>query len=132
MTKLTSCYVYLNARIKPVSRGKIFETPLTEIIAKRRLGEVTGGGTLKAKDGEIIHCGIDLDLKLTESNIRFVCEFLERQGAPKGSRLQFKRNGVNEEVPFGQIEGIGVYLNGTDLPDEVYKTSDINVVMETF
>lgn len=29
-------------------------------------------------------------------------------------------------MTFGLLEGLGVYLNGTDLPDEVYATSDIN------
>jgi hypothetical protein len=29
-------------------------------------------------------------------------------------------------VPFGSTEGIGVYLNGTDLTEEVYRTSDVN------
>jgi hypothetical protein len=26
----------------------------------------------------------------------------------------------------GVAEGIGIYLNGTDLPDEVYQTNDVN------
>jgi hypothetical protein len=30
---------------------------------------------------------------------------------------------------FGVTEGVAVYLNGTDLPDEVYQTNDINVLM---
>jgi hypothetical protein len=29
-------------------------------------------------------------------------------------------------VTFGGTEGLAVYLNGTDLPDEVYVTSDVN------
>jgi hypothetical protein len=29
-------------------------------------------------------------------------------------------------LTFGVNEGIGIYLNGTDLPDEVYQASDIN------
>jgi hypothetical protein len=128
----TPCYAYLNARIMPVARGKLFEIPLAKVLAERGIGQVAGGGTLCAQDGEIIHCGIDVDLELTPSNLDFVCGFLARRGAPKGSKLQFERNGPKEEVPFGQTEGIVVYLNGTDLPDEVYKTSDVNVVMETF
>ena len=129
---MTPCYAYLNARIMPVARAEVFEIPLDEALAERGIGEVAGGGTLQAKDGEIIHCGLDVDLELTPSNLEFVCGFLARRGAPKGSKLQFERNGVEEEVPFGHTEGIGVYLNGTDLPDEVYKNSDVNVVMETF
>ncbi|HZW06163.1 MAG TPA: hypothetical protein VFF65_03490, partial [Phycisphaerales bacterium] len=33
-------------------------------------------------------------------------------------------------VPFGKLEGIAVYLNGTDLGPEVYQSSDVNVVIE--
>jgi hypothetical protein len=29
-------------------------------------------------------------------------------------------------VTFGTTEGVGVYLNGTELPDEVYQTNDVN------
>jgi len=29
-------------------------------------------------------------------------------------------------VPFGVTEGLAVYLNGTDLPDEVYADGDVN------
>ena len=100
-------------------------------MAERGIGKVVGGGSLQAKDGEIIHCGIDLELQLTPSSIEFVCSFLTKYNAPKGSKLQFKRNGVNEEVPFGVTEGLGVYLNGTDLPREVYKNCDVDVVLDT-
>lgn len=129
---MTSCYAYLNARIMPVARGKVFETPLAKALSERGIGEVAGGGTLQAEDGEIIHCGVDVDLHLSPANVDFVCTFLQARGAPKGSKLQFERDGTKEEIPFGLTEGIGVYLNGTDLPDVVYKNSDINVVMETF
>ena len=29
-------------------------------------------------------------------------------------------------TPFGATEGVGVYLNGTDLPGEVYSENDVN------
>ncbi|WP_207625594.1 hypothetical protein [Paenalcaligenes suwonensis] len=31
-------------------------------------------------------------------------------------------------IPFGHQEGLALYLNGTDLPDEVYQNCDVNVV----
>ncbi len=34
-------------------------------------------------------------------------------------------------VPFGVAEGVAVYMNGTDLPEEVYKTCDSGVVIDT-
>jgi hypothetical protein len=33
-------------------------------------------------------------------------------------------------VPFGFLEGMAIYLNGTDLPDEVYETCDVNELYE--
>jgi hypothetical protein len=44
-------------------------------------------------------------------------------GAPKGSKATLC---VGESVAFGRSEGLGLNLNGTDLPDEVYATNDIN------
>jgi hypothetical protein len=128
----TPCYAYLNARIMPVERGNFFEIPLDALLAKHGVGEVTGGGTLQDQHGEIVHCGIDIDLELTQSNLNNVCGFLEHRGAPKGSKFKFEHNGIKEEIPFGKMEGIGVYLNGTDLPEDVYKNSSIDMVMESF
>lgn len=34
-------------------------------------------------------------------------------------------------MPFGKAEGLAIYLNGTDLPKEVYEKSDVNVVYDT-
>jgi hypothetical protein len=36
------------------------------------------------------------------------------------------------ELPFGVAEGMAVYLNGTELPDEVYKECDSNFVLDEF
>src|SRR5262249_7069161 len=44
-------------------------------------------------------------------------------GAPKGSTARLDEH---EPVTFGVTEGLAIYLNGTDLPDEVYANSDIN------
>ncbi|HVS71937.1 MAG TPA: hypothetical protein VHQ47_11835 [Phycisphaerae bacterium] len=132
MSDTIFCYAYVNAKIMPVARGKIFATPLEQIMEQKGIGKVSGGGTLQDKTGEIIHCGIDIELVPEDANIKFVRDFLTERGAPKGSKLQLTQNGDKREFPFGQIEGIGIYLNGTDLPPEVYASSDVNVVMETF
>ncbi|MGA2500113.1 MAG: hypothetical protein ABSH20_20435, partial [Tepidisphaeraceae bacterium] len=129
--KPTFAYAQLNARIMPVARGKRFETPLTEALAKNGLGEVGGGGTLQLKTGEIEYCGIDVDLFDVEEGSRFVCKFLADRGAPRGSKLCYEHNGKKVELPFGTVEGLAIYLNGTELPPEVYQQSDINVVIDT-
>lgn len=47
-------------------------------------------------------------------------------GIPKGSVLQ----GIQPEIEVGTLEGLAYYSNGSDLPEDVYKTCDINYVIE--
>jgi hypothetical protein len=121
-------YAQLNARVMPIQRGERYEDPLGEALANNGFGEVTGGGTLQSKGGEIEYCGIDIDLYDLPNGVPFICEFLTQQGAPKGSKLQYENEGQKIEVPFGITEGLAIYLNGTDLPDEVYRDCDVNEV----
>jgi hypothetical protein len=125
-----AAYAQLNARIMPLDRGEQYEDPLGEALAENGFGEVTGGGTMQSKDGEIEYCGIDIDLFDVPKGVPFVCQFLAQCGAPKGSKLQYNHKGKDIEVPFGEAEGLAIYLNGTELPDEVYKECDVNHVYE--
>jgi hypothetical protein len=125
-----SAYAQLNARIMPLGRGERYEDPLGEALAENGFGEVTGGGTMQSKEGEIDFCGIDIDLFDLSKAVPFVCAFLTQRGAPKGSKLEYELNGTRVEVPFGMAEGLAIYLNGTDLPDEVYKECDVNAVYD--
>jgi hypothetical protein len=125
-----SAYAQLNARIMPLDRGERYEDPLGEALGGNGFGQVTGGGTMQSKEGEIAYCGIDLDLFDVPQGVPFICEFLARCGAPKGSKLQYENDGRKVEVPFGVAEGLAVYLNGTDLPDQVYRDCDVNEVYD--
>lgn len=121
-----SAYVQLNIRIMPLDRGELFEDPLGEALEENEFGEVTGGGTMQTSEGEIDYCGIDLDLVDPKESIPFVCNFLTERGAPRGSKLTYEWEGDQREVPFGLAQGLGIYLNGTDLPAEVYRDCDVN------
>lgn len=125
-----SAYAQLNARIMPLDRGERYEDPLGEALEKNGYGKVTGGGTMQSQEGEIEYCGIDIDLFDARQGVPFVCKFLSERGAPKGSKLEYDLNGESVEVPFGQAEALAIYLNGTDLPDEVYKQCDVNEVYD--
>jgi len=124
-------YVTLNARLRPLDRGERFEDPLLELLEEKVKDiEVIGGGTLLDANREPANC--DLDLSFTDDparTLRLVIETLEKLGAPVGSSAQFSDEDA-AKVMFGSTEGVGVYLNGTDLPDEVYRTSDINELIE--
>jgi hypothetical protein len=117
-------YARLNARILPLDRGDRYEDPLAEALAENGFAELTGGGTGQSENGEIAYCGIDLNLFDIDSGVPLICNFLAARGAPRGSALEFEQNGDRVEAPFGFLEGLAIYLNGTDLPDEVYKTCE--------
>jgi hypothetical protein len=123
-----SAYAQLNGRIMPLNRGERYEDPLDEALVENGFGQVTGGGTKQSEGGEIEYCGIDLDLFDVPHGVPFICEFLAQRGAPRGSKLQYEIEGQKVEVPFGVAEGLGLYLNGTDLPDEVYRECNVNEV----
>jgi hypothetical protein len=128
--KSIAAYAQLNARMLPIDRGERYEEPLAEALEENGLGEVTGGGTMQSNDGEIEYCGIDVNLFGVQEAVPFICDFLTQRGAPKGSILQYENEGRMVEVPFGAAEGLAIYLNGTDLPDEVYRECDVNDVYD--
>jgi hypothetical protein len=117
--------VTINARIRPLDRSTRYEDPLQAVLDERAPGsEVTGGGTLMTPDREPACCDIDLDIEGDAAAVlELVTATLEAAGAPKGSTARLDEH---EPVPFGATEGLAVYLNGTDLPGEVYETSDVN------
>jgi hypothetical protein len=53
---------------------------------------------------------------------------LQDIGAPKGSKIIIES--TRSEIKFGAKEGIAIYLDGVNLPSEVYKNCDSNFVME--
>ena len=116
----------LNARFQPKHRFEL-EDALQEILAEKQLGEITGGGTAQKPDGEIACCDIEIHLTRDQpEDIQWLAGLLNRIGIPKGSVLQ----GVEPEIPVGTLEGLAYYSNGTDLPEEVYQTCDINYVIQ--
>ncbi|MBS1700478.1 MAG: hypothetical protein JST12_02365 [Armatimonadetes bacterium] len=116
----------LNMRLMPVSRGSAFEDPLDDRLKELGLGQVNGGGTAMQANGEVAYCDIEIELQsLNEDTIKVVLETLSNLGAAKGSSL---RVDANRSIPFGELEGLAIYLNGRDLPAEVYASSDVNVV----
>lgn len=116
----------LNARFQPKHRFEL-EDALQEILGKKQMGEVTGGGTAQDSEGEIIYCDIEIHLEDHKpDSAKWLAKILNRMGIPKGSVLQAE----GTEIEVGTLEGLAYYANGTDLPAEVYKTCDINYVIE--
>jgi hypothetical protein len=119
----------LNARAQPLDRLEVFEHPLDQLLQATGTGMVTGGGTMLGDEGEIAFCDLELSVpEASDAVLGTIRKALEGVGAPKGSKLIW--NGGANELDLGVAEGLAVYLNGTDLPDEVYEQSDVNVVYE--
>jgi hypothetical protein len=118
-------WITINARLRPLDRVGRYEDPLQAALDTRCPGSrVTGGGTLLTADREPASCDIDLDIEGdAQAALELAIATLEAAGAPKGSRARLEEG---EPVAFGVTEGLAVYLNGTDLPDEVYATGDVN------
>jgi hypothetical protein len=119
----------LNARLQPVDRGDI-EDALDDAMAKHGYRvRVVGGGTLMASNGEVSECDIEIELDdPSDATIGIVTSALEAMLAPKGSRLNIPDQ--SRRIDFGVQEGLALYLNGTDLPDDVYQGCDVNHVYE--
>ena len=113
----------LNARVQPIDRGDFFEDPLGDILRAEGIGDVTGGGTQLADEpAGIEFCDLEILLnKTTPEALALITEQLERLGVPKGSKLIVEAE-ENREILFGTQEGLAVFINGVDLPDEVYES----------
>lgn len=119
----------LNHKLMPLDRGERYEDPLNDELAKHGLGEAEGGGTMLSQSKEIDYIDVEMGLIDTERSIPLVIERLEALGAPKGSKLIVLEGNGTREIAFGKREGLAVYLDGTNLPDAVYKTNDVNQVV---
>ncbi len=121
----------VNARFQPEERFDL-EDALTVILEKFEMGQVDGGGTMCAPDGEIVGCDITLLIDRTKFQEQIELAFdslagiLAQLGIPKGSKLVCEEH--LREV--GTLEGLAFYANGRDLPREVYASCDINFVIE--
>jgi len=117
----------LNARLQPIDRGEI-EDAFDAVSAQRGLGAcVVGGGTLMQESGEVISCDVEIEVEdASEKTVDVIIQILEAMLAPRGSQLHLP--GQQGVIHFGRQEGLALYLNGTDLPGEVYQSCDSNYV----
>ena len=121
--------VRINARVQPVHRGDRYEDPLAFLLEREFPGSsVTGGGTLVSGDGEPLSCAIEAQVVGDPVRIAAaVIDLLEAQGAPRGSSLGIDHDDARF---FGTTDGLGLYLDGVGLPDEVYAANDVNELLD--
>ncbi len=58
--------------------------------------------------------------------MEWLVNLLNAIGIPKRSGLR----GIESPINVGKLEGLAVCMNGTDLPEEIYKSCDINYAIE--
>lgn len=124
----------VNARIwepvQPMDRIVRYEDPLDMALEERHLGGISGEGCQSSDEREIEFVDIDLELANIDSALDLIRQVLEEAGAPAGSELRFEKDGEEVAIPFGQQEGVAIYLDGVNLPEEVYEQCDLDDLAE--
>jgi hypothetical protein len=126
-----AAFATLNARLRPMDRGERYEDPLIDALDGRAFYEVVGGGSqLLLGSNEIEYCCIDIDIHHLEQAVPLITDTLNEAGAPKGSFLAYTdQKEKRHSIPFGKTVGLAIYLNGTELPADVYSQCDVNYVI---
>lgn len=120
--------LHLNARIMPMFRSDL-EDSIDNLLQKNRLGFVLPGGSKLSEDGEINGCDINLIIySIDVENIKNIIDLIYPFGVPKKSKFSVG----GQDISIGYLEGMAIYINGSDLSDEVYENNDINEVIEKF
>ncbi len=86
-------YAKISDDVLPIERGEKYEDPLNAMLHEKQIGKVTGGGTMMRKDKSIEYVGVDIELLNLDFALEAVREKLFELGAPKGSVLEFQRDG---------------------------------------
>lgn len=120
--------IHWNLRLQPAHRHEL-ENALESVMAEVAPDfEVVGGGVeMDDVDGPLscateVEWSGDLDTVVDE-----LADMAEATAATRGSWIQLE-NG--DRIDIGVKEGVAVALNGTDLPDEVFESYDINDLVD--
>ncbi|KLN97667.1 hypothetical protein [Moellerella wisconsensis] len=121
--------ITLNARLESERRIDL-QDAITQVMEKLdKEIYVIGGETLLSEHGEPEKCKIQLAVDdANGENISLILQMISSMISPKGSKLHI--NNDEAEIEFGHEEGLAIYINGSDLGEDVYQNSDINEVIE--
>ncbi len=117
--------IRLPLKIGPMDRGDYWEDPLAEKAEAASIAELSGGGTMMDDDGAILFSEVELVVPdLSDERLNQIEQILVDLGAPKGTEFY---SGDSETAlrSFGTTEVVGIGLDGSDLPDEVYEGFDV-------
>jgi len=112
--------------IQPIARGERYEDPLHAALQKAGLGEVDGGGSQLAANGEVSFAEVAIYLADLDGAVQLTKDTLESAGAPAGSELIFGPEAARAPLAIGRLQSLAVYLDGVGLPDQVYADLDFD------
>jgi len=121
--------VRINDRLMPTPRGEIYDDPFDEFLQVNGYGRVFDVGTKTSPTNEIEYSIIEFYCyknKIYGNAVVRILDFLEELGAPKGSRLDVPL--AKATLPFGAKNGLAIYLDGVNLPKEIYQATNVNEV----
>ena len=134
MKPIVTYPLFVTARIweyiEPIARGERYEDPFEAFLSSNSIGELDGGGTQLGDTPGIEYVELTFYLRDSDEALDLAAEELGRLGAPLGSELHFTENKLEVSKTFGSTECLGVFLDGTTLPIEVYKSSDVNITLK--
>ena len=121
--------LHINERLQPEDRIEYYEKHLQGIFKKEKIGNVIGGKSNFFKDGAIASC--ELNIECFEGQLARLVEILHNIPMAKGSKLTlFRGTTAYREYSLGNLEGMAIYLDGVSLPADVYKSCNVNHVVD--
>ena len=115
--------------IQPIARGDRYEDPLHAALQEAGLGEVDGGGSQLAPNGEVRFAEVAIYLADLDRAVQLTKDTLEGGGAPEGSELIFAPEAGRAPLPIGRLQSLALYLDGVSLPEQVYAELDFDRVL---
>lgn len=109
----------LNARLQPEHAQELFVEPLSAWLRDAGQGDASLGQVGLSPEDEVLYVDLRIALQ-TDSEVAAVIVALEELGAPLASTLLLPEG----EHDFGRMQGLGLYLDGQNLADEVYESCD--------
>lgn len=127
MTQPLRVTVRIPARLQPAHRDQLIAEPLAELLAHLSPGShLAEKNSIITAEGEPIETVLELDVDLPDAE-KVVAAVLDLEtGVPRGSTVEIN----DKAATFGELDGLAVYLNGTELGDEVYANSDLQAIVD--
>jgi len=86
--KTVLLFVKIPEPITPLERAQKYEEPLNKFLTAKRLGEVSGGGTMLTIERKIDFVGIDIDVYDPIKALPQIIKKLRDLGVPKGTVIE--------------------------------------------